>query len=124
MHLSRKTAQDPDSQNRQIPLFKPALILEGQQVHEVANYKYLGIQVDINLQWKEQAQHAMANATKWLLQFRQLTKPSTGVNSKLMHQLYLAVALPKITYGLDIWYTPPSKPAGHTRNTRSVGVLR
>ena len=56
----------------------------------------------------------MANATKWLLQFRRLTKPSTGVNSKLM---------PKITYGLDIWYTPPSKPAGHTRNTGSVGVL-
>jgi ribonuclease HI len=41
-----------------------------------------------------------------------------------MRQLYLAVALPKITYGIDIWYTPPSKPVGYTRNTGSVGILR
>ena len=34
------------------------------------------------------------------------------------------MALPKITYGLDVWYTPPSKPAGYTKNTGSVGVLR
>jgi hypothetical protein len=40
-----------------------------------------------------------------------------------MRQLYLAVALPKITYGIDIWYTPPTKPAGYTRNTGSAGVL-
>jgi hypothetical protein len=38
-------------------------------------------------------------------------------------QLYLAVALPKITYGIDVWYTPPNKPAGFTKNTGSVGVL-
>ena len=41
-----------------------------------------------------------------------------------MWQLYLAVVLPKITYGIDVWYTPPTKPAGYTRNTGSVGVLR
>lgn len=41
-----------------------------------------------------------------------------------MRQLYLSVALPKITYGLDVWYTPPTKPAGFTKNTGSVGALR
>jgi hypothetical protein len=41
-----------------------------------------------------------------------------------MQQLYLSVALPKMTYGLDVWYTPPSKPAGYTKNSGSVGVLR
>jgi hypothetical protein len=40
-----------------------------------------------------------------------------------MRQLYFLVALPKIMYGLDVWYTPPSKPAGYTKNSRSVGVL-
>ena len=38
---------------------------------------------------------------------QRLTKPSTGVRARLMRQLYLSVALPKITYGIDIWYTPP-----------------
>ena len=43
---------------------------------------------------------------------------------KLMRQLYLAVALPKITYGIDVWYTPPSKPIGVTKNSGSVCALR
>ena len=124
LHLSRKTQPDPDSEHGHIPLAKPALVLEGQVIKEVPNFKYLGIQIDATLRWKEQAQRATANATKWLLQFRRLTKVSTGVKAKLMRQLYLAVALPKITYGIDIWYTPPTKPAGHTRNTGSAGALR
>ena len=124
LHFSRKTIPDPDSENGHIPLPKPALILQGQLVQEVQSYKYLGIQLDARLQWKEQAQRATANATKWILQFRRLTRPSTGVKARLMRQLYLSVALPKITYGIDIWYTPPSKSAGCTRNLGSVGILR
>ena len=34
------------------------------------------------------------------------------------------MALPKITYGLNIWYTPPTKPIWYTKNTGSVGILR
>ena len=124
LHFSRKTVPDPEDRSRRIPLYKPPLTLEGQLVQEVRSYKYLGIQVDAHLRWKEQAQRATANATKWILQFRRLTRPSTGVKAKLMRQLYLSVALPKIVYGVDVWYAPPSKPAGCTRNTGSAGVLR
>ncbi len=38
--------------------------------------------------------------------------------------MYLAVALSKIAYGMDVWYILPHKPVGTTRNTRSVGSLR
>ena len=88
------------------------------------SFKYLGTQIDAQLRWKEQAQRVAANATKWILQYRRLTRPSTGVSNKLMRQLYLAVALPKITYGLSTWYTPPHKPAGATKNTGSVAALK
>jgi len=124
IHFTRKTVPNPELQHRRIPLTRPKLILEGQDVTEVACYKYLGVQIDSQLRWKEQAQRATANATKWILQYRRLTRPSTGVGPKLMRQLYLSVALPKITYGIDVWYTPPNKPAGFTKNTGSVGVLR
>jgi ribonuclease HI len=124
IHFSRKTVPDPEIENGRIQLGRPTLTLEGQVVQEVDSYKYLGVQIDSQLRWREQAQRATANATKWILQFRRLTRPSTGVRSKLMRQLYLAVALPKITYGIDIWYTPPNKPAGQTRNSGSVGILR
>ena len=124
LHFSKKTIPDPDGGNGRVSLPKPVLMLEQQIVQEVGSYKYLGIIIDANLRWKEQAQRATANATKWILQFRRLTRPSTGVGAKLMRQLYLAVALPKITYGIDIWYTPPHKPVGRTRNSGSVGALR
>ena len=111
LHLSRKTTLDLEVDNHRIPLYRPALMVNGQIIKEVSSYKYLGVQIDAQLRWKEQAQQAIANTTKWLLQFRRLTRPSSGTCSKLMRQLYLAVALPKITYGLDIWYTPPNKRA-------------
>jgi len=82
------------------------------------------ILVDTQLRWKAQAQKGISNATKWLLQFRRLTKPSTGVKAKLMRQLYVLVAIPKMTYGLDVWYTPPTKPVGAKRNHGSVTALR
>ena len=103
---------------------RPTLVLEGQEVKETACYKYLGVQIDSQLWWKEQAQRATANSTKWILQYCRPTRPSTGVKSKLMRQLHIAVALLKITYGLDVWYTPPTKPTGYTKNTGSVGALR
>ena len=97
--------------------------LNNQTISEVPYYKYLGILIDSQLRWKEQDQRAIANTTKWLLQFRRLTKPSTGTSAKLMRQLYISVALPKITYGLDIWYTPPSKKPGQTKNSGSAAAL-
>ena len=42
-HFSRKTEQDPDSENRRIPIIRPPLILGNQMVQEVSCYKYLGI---------------------------------------------------------------------------------
>jgi ribonuclease HI/exonuclease III len=124
LHLTRKTIVDPEDNRSRIPLIKPPLMVSGQVITEVQSYKYLGIQIDTQLRWKEQVQRAVSNATKWLLQYRRLTKPSTGTNAKLMRQLYIAVALPKITYGLDIWYTPPNKKAGQTKNTGSAAALR
>jgi hypothetical protein len=47
-----------------------------------------------------------------------------GVSAKLMQQLYMAVAIPKMTYGAEVWYTPLIKPIGAARNAGSVGALR
>jgi ribonuclease HI/exonuclease III len=124
LHLTRRTQPDPADEGAHIPLARPQLFIQGQLIREVTNFKYLGAILDAQLRWNEQTQRVTANATKWLLQFRRLTRPSTGVSSKLMRQLYLAVALPKITYGLQVWYVPPTKPVGATRNTGSVGVLK
>jgi hypothetical protein len=105
-------------------LVKPPLLVDGQDIKEVQSYKYLGVQIDAQIRWKEQQQQAISNATKWLLLYRRLMRPSTGTNARLMRQLYISVVLPKITYGLDVWYTPPDKRAGQTRSSGSAGALR
>ena len=64
-----------------------------QTIPEVQSYKYLEIQIDSQLRWKEQTQRAIAKATKWLLQYRRLTRPSSGTNARLMHHLNISVAL-------------------------------
>jgi hypothetical protein len=79
IHFSRKTVPDLEIENGRIRLGRPTLEIEGQVVQEVESYKYLGVQIDYQLRWREQAQRATANATKWILQFRRLTRPSTGV---------------------------------------------
>ncbi|KAF8964630.1 hypothetical protein BDZ97DRAFT_1631680, partial [Flammula alnicola] len=70
------------------------------------SFKYLGVHIDSQLRWTVQAQKGVANATQWIMQYHRLTKISTGINSKLMRLLYISVALPKMTYALDVWYTP------------------
>jgi ribonuclease HI len=124
LHVTRRTQADPENAGRRIPLDRPPLTIRGKQIKEVTNFKYLGIQVDAQLRWKEQAQRTIANATKWILQFRRLTRPSSGVGAKLMRQLYLSVALPKMTYGLDVWYTPPTRENEASRSKGSVSTLK
>ena len=114
VHFSRKTILDTTN-NTHILLPRTKLVLKGQTVKETKNYKYLGIIIDNQLTWKEQAQRLTANATSWILQFRRLTKPSSGIRPKLMCQLYKSEALPKITYGIDAWYTPPNKHDSHCK---------
>jgi len=124
LHASQRTQPDPANPRKRIPLDRPPLKLQGKTVKEVASYKYLGVHIDHHLRWTIQTQRGVANATKWIMQYRRLTKISTGMNAKLLIQLYITVAIPKMTYALDVWYTPPTKPLGRQRRTGSVSALR
>jgi len=123
LHASRRTQRDPENPRKRVSMDRPLLQLQGKTVKEVESYKYLGVHIDAQLQWTVQAQKGVTNATNWVMQFRRLTRLSTGLSIKLMRQLYISVTIPKMTYALDIWYTPPTKPLGHRRSVGSVGIL-
>jgi hypothetical protein len=124
LHASRRTQPNPEDKRKRVPLDRPPLMVNGTQIKEVENVKYLEVLIDAQLRWNAQSQKAISNTMKWLLQLRRLTSPNTGVKAKLMRQLYLSVAVPKMSYGLDVWYTPPTKPIGATRNQGSVTALK
>ena len=84
LHMARKTMVDLEDNRARAPLSIPPLTVDGQVITIVQSYKYLGVQIDAQLRWKEQVQWAVANATKWLLQYRRFTRPSSSTSTKLM----------------------------------------
>ncbi|KAK7063814.1 hypothetical protein R3P38DRAFT_2491623 [Favolaschia claudopus] len=84
---------------------------------------YLGLIMDRQLRWKEQVQRAVAKGTKAILAVSRLTRPSFGLPHRYVRQLYRSVVIPRMEYGLCVWYSPVV-PNGNGRRKGSVGVLK
>jgi len=79
LDAGRKTITNPLGTGKRIPMQRPTLLIAGQRIKPVAHVKFLGINIDQGLYWKEQGAAAIAKGTAWLLQFGRLAKPSKGV---------------------------------------------
>jgi Reverse transcriptase (RNA-dependent DNA polymerase) len=71
--------------------------------------KYLGVYFDQHLSWKTQHTHAIEKGTKWAAQIKRALRATWGLTLKHARQLYISIALPRILYGTDIWYPPPTQ---------------
>jgi Reverse transcriptase (RNA-dependent DNA polymerase) len=107
-----------------VPLHRPSIQLNGILIEPSKSCRFLGVTFDQELCWSEQAKSALGKATKWTLMYQRLAKQSTGTGSKFMRQLYLAVAVPKLTYMVDVWYTPIHLEEGHIRHSSSVSIAK
>ena len=47
---------------------------------------------------------------------------ASGVNLRLMWQLYHAVTILKMTYAVDVWYTPLRRKEDAKKDSGSVGI--
>ena len=86
-------------------------------VKAATTYRFLGVLFDPKLRWKAQREKAARSATTWINLVKRLSRTASGVSAGGMRQLYLAVAVPKITYAAEVWYTLPhkSKPSNLKR---------
>jgi hypothetical protein len=82
----------------------------------VISYKYLGVIFDPNLHWTLQHTKAVTVASFWASRIWRLSKSSSGMSTTGTKQLYNTVAIPRFTYGAEVWYTPIHRPAG-AKNT-------
>jgi len=85
---------------------RPPLTIQDTIIKPTEHHHFLGLVVNQELTWKFQAGHTITKGTEYVLQLHRLSRPSNGVSAKLMHQLYITVAIPKFTYGADIWFRP------------------
>ena len=92
------------------------------QTHPVASYKYLGVLFDPKLRWTLHQKKALATATYWASQIGRLAKASSGVSTSGTKQLYNTVAVPRFSYGAEVWYTSPYKTENSKVSKGSVAI--
>ncbi|KIK14245.1 hypothetical protein PISMIDRAFT_17420 [Pisolithus microcarpus 441] len=85
--------------------------------------KFLGIVIDQTLCWNVQAAHALSKGTAYIMQISCISSANKGLPATLLKHLYLAVAIPKMLYAIDVWCTPPYS-FDKTKKTRgSLSVI-
>ncbi|KAF5349863.1 hypothetical protein D9758_014006 [Tetrapyrgos nigripes] len=101
----------------------PPLSLRDTTVKETESVCVLGVMLDSQLKWKVQQASALGEATSIVSALWRITWPSQGVSLKMIRRLYISVVILKMTYGLDVWYTPPHCPEGGQKRVGSVSAL-
>jgi hypothetical protein len=72
---------------------RPPLALPEITIEPTTHAKYLGVILDQNLRWKEQAAYAIGKGTTWAAQICRATRPSWGLTPRAARRLYIGVAL-------------------------------
>ena len=78
-------------------------------------YKFLGVIFDPKLKWNAQSERAASSAEAWINLVQRLARTSSGISAKGMRQLYIAIAIPKMSYAAEVWYTLPHFPNSKTK---------
>ena len=90
-------------------------------IKAMTTYRFLGVLFDPKLRWKAQHEKATRTTEAWINLVKRLARTASGISAGGMRQLYLAVAAPKMTYAVEVWYTLPHKSTpGNTKRTGSI----
>ena len=87
-------------------------------INAVQTYCFLGVLFNPKLKWTAQMERAARSSAAWINLVRRLARTSTGISAKGMRMLYTTIAIPKMSYAADVWYTPPP-PSQRERQTQN-----
>jgi hypothetical protein len=88
----------------------PTMHIQGAEIRPTPTHRFLGVILDQELRWKAQVDNALARGTSYILQLRRLSATTKGLLLRLMRQLYQAVAVPKMLYAVDLWFSSVFQP--------------
>jgi len=91
-------------------------------INAVQVHRFLGVLLDPKLKWTAQTDRAARTAETWINLVRRLARTSTGISARGMRQLYLSIAVPRMTYAAEVWYTLPHKM--HPLSKKRAGAVR
>ncbi|KAJ3738438.1 hypothetical protein EV360DRAFT_76901 [Lentinula raphanica] len=78
-------------------------------IKPVTHARFLGVQMDSSLKWREQQATMVKKGQDWLNQFRRLACSTDGMAASHIRQLYKVKALPQILYAADVVLVPSSR---------------
>ena len=103
---------------------RPTMNLRGTTLTPMPQHKFLGVIIDHTLRWNAQVSHAIAKGTAYAIQLKRLSTTSNSIPLALMCRLYLAVAIPKMLYTVDVWYRPIYTGKDDKTQPGSIGIAR
>jgi ribonuclease HI len=119
------TPTDPTTQQRcTVPITRSAIFINSQRIKPSTSARYLGVLIDQELHFKEQAELAIRKATERTLAYRHPTNQAKGVVPNILRKLYLATIVPKMFYVADVWLTLPHWKVRAKRSTGWVLVIK
>ena len=92
-----------------------SLHLNNKRISETKSIKYLGVQIDSHLNWKEHIQNLSKKLSKSI---GVICKFRHCVSSQILIQLYHAIIYPFLTYGCMIW------SSNYTTNIKPIEILQ
>jgi hypothetical protein len=103
---------------------RPPMHIQGSVIQPTPTHRFLGVILDQELRWKPQVDNAIARGTAYVFQLRRLSTTAKGIPLRLMRQLYQAIAIPKMLYAADLWFSPVYREGTDELQRGSVGVAK
>ncbi|KAK7012463.1 hypothetical protein R3P38DRAFT_3588267 [Favolaschia claudopus] len=85
--------------------------------------KLLGVMLDFKLSFRQHVELAQARGTKATLALSRIATPTFGLPHSYMRQFFQSVVVPRMEYGLPVWYKPVVERGG-TRRAGTVWVAK
>src|SRR5271168_3360260 len=120
---TRKKLVDPNNPRKRIK--QPPIVIQLDEHHSITTtpaQKYLGVIIDSELRFKEQASDGIGKGTKWVSQVQRITRTVKGIKGGLARRLYYSVAVARMLYAVDVWGAPSF--AKTHKGKASSGVCR
>lgn len=102
----------------------PNMLIQGNVICPSPTHKFLGVMLDQELWWHAQVDYAVVKGIAHVMQIQRLSTMTKGIPMRLMHQLYHAVAIPKMLYAADMWFTPAFRDGSDVPQRGSLGVVK
>ena len=102
--LTRKKIVDPNNPRKRIKPPPITIKLDANNhITTAPTQKYLGVLVDSELRFNEQAAAAIGKGSRWASQAGRLAKVAKGVKGTLARRVYYGVAVARMLYVVDVW---------------------